>query len=247
MRVGAAEVAGRRSDLRECCARHLQDVAQLVAPGAFVDVVEQCAAGVARVGRVHFAGRESGDEVGVDGADDDVTAGDRFPYVLIVVGQPGQLRAGEVRIQAQACQLADPWFVSCIAQAVADRRRTTVLPHDRAARRGEGATVPEHRCLALVGDADRDGCGLVAQCVAAGRQRRLPDLLRGMLDPAGLREVLRELLVAAARDPAVLSDGQCGDPGRSCVDGEDSHGCGDFARSCSSTIGSIAPGSSRSS
>src|SRR6185437_14914850 len=44
--VGASEFTGRRTDLGQRGRRHLQQVAELVAPRAFVDVVQQSAARV---------------------------------------------------------------------------------------------------------------------------------------------------------------------------------------------------------
>ena len=66
--------------------------------------------------------------------------------------------------------------------------------------------------------------GVVRLQRGAGRlERGLPDLLGGVLDPARLREVLGELLVAAGRDPAVLGDDDRGHAGGAGVDGEDAH------------------------
>ena len=110
-------------------------------------------------------------------------------------------------------------------ETLADRGRTPVLPDDRSTWRAQRLAVPEQHGLALVGDADGTQLGRVdlVERRPRGLQRRLPDLLRGVLDPAGIREVLGELLVAARRDPAVGSDDQGGDAGRAGVDGEDGH------------------------
>ena len=63
------------------------------------------------------------------------------------------------------------------------------------------AAVPHHRGLALVGDADagqRRGLELgLGERTAADLDRRPPDLLGVVLDPAGLGEDLRQLLLRA--------------------------------------------------
>jgi hypothetical protein len=62
--------------------------------------------------------------------------------------------------------------------------------------------IPHQRGLALVGDADRGeiprGKPGPGDCLAAGRHHRAPQILRIMLDPAGLREVLQNLLLGDA-------------------------------------------------
>jgi hypothetical protein len=91
-------------------------------------------------------------------------------------------------------------------------------------RRGQGAAVPENRRLALVGDTDsgRPVSG-ARQRLTAGRQGRLPDLLRLVFHPAGPGEMLRELLVATTHDPGVLGHQQGRHPGRAGVDRKDAH------------------------
>ena len=54
-------------------------------------------------------------------------------------------------------------------------------------------------------------------------QRGLPDLLGGVLDPAGLREVLAELLVALGLDAPVRSYDDGRHPGGPGIDREDAH------------------------
>ena len=147
------------------------------------------------------------------------------PRVRLVLGQPRQLGAGEVGVEAQAGELGDAVLVAVGAQPVADVGRTTVLPHDGAAGRAERLAVPQHDGLALVGDADRRQLGLVdlGQDLARRLEGGLPDLLGGVLDPAGLREVLPELLVALGLDAAVGGDDDGGHAGGAGVDREDAH------------------------
>ena len=72
-----------------------------------------------------------------------------------------------------------------------------------------GGAVPHHGGLALVGDADRRdvlGCDArLLQRVAAGGDRRGPDVLRFVLDPARRRKMLRELGLRCRRDRDVAA------------------------------------------
>ena len=185
----------------------------------FADVVQQRAAGVARVGDVRGAAGEPGDHVGVDGAQRQRAVADAGPQPGLVLGQPGVLGAGEVGVQAQPGELGDALLDAVGAQPVADGGGAPVLPHDRRAGRVQGAAVPDDGGLALVGDADAGrllvGAG---QRLAAGGDGRRPDVVGLVLDPAGAGEQLRELAVAAGQDVAVLAHDQRGHPGRSCVD-----------------------------
>ncbi len=165
-----------------------------------------------------------GDQVGVDRADGVAAVLDQRPGVRLVLLQPHQLGAGEVRVQPQAGQLRHPRLVPLLAQPRADGRRTTVLPDDRAARGPQRLAVPEQHGLALVGDADGGHLAVVRLERVPGRlQRRLPDLLGGVLDPARSGEVLGELLVALGGDRALGGDDDRGDPGRPGVDREHAH------------------------
>ena len=70
----------------------------------------------------------------------------------------------------------------------------------------------------------------LAEHLAGRLDRRLPDVLGGVLDPARLREVLAELLVALGLDPSVRRDHDGGDAGGARVDREDAHASGPPAR-----------------
>ncbi len=59
--------------------------------------------------------------------------------------------------------------------------------------------------------------------LTAGCQRGLPDSLRQVLNPAGLREILPELLVSATRYRAVGGNYKSGYTGRARVDRKDAH------------------------
>ena len=111
-----------------------------------------------------------------------------------------------------------------LAQLVAAGGGAAVLPDERAMQRLARRRVPADDGLALVGDADRlELAGLQARVVerlAGDRVRDVPDLRRVVLDPAGLREVLRELAVGAADALPLQVEHQAGRAGRPLVDRE---------------------------
>ena len=221
--VGRADLAPARHQVGQRVPGDAEQLAQLVGPVGSLEVEEQRARGVGDVGDVPGAPRHPGDEVGVDGADGVAARLDEPPRARLVLGDPAQLGAGEVRIQPQPGQLGDPVLVALVAQPGADVGGTPVLPDDRAARGAQRLAIPQEHRLALVGDADGTQLALVdlREHGPRGLQGRLPDLLRGVLDPARLREVLGELLVALGHDAAVVADDDGGDAGRPCVDGQD--------------------------
>ena len=155
LRVGRRDLAPVGHQLGQRVARDAEEPAQLVGPVARLEVEEQRPGRVGDVGDVVGPAGHPGDQVGVDGADRVAAGLDQRPGVRLVLGQPHQLGAGEVRVEPQPGQLAHPVLVAVGAQPVAEVRRTPVLPDDRAARRPERLAVPEQHGLALVGDADR--------------------------------------------------------------------------------------------
>ena len=122
-----------------------------------------------------------------------------------MLGQPHQLGAGEVRVEAQPGQLGDPVLVAASrsrSQMSAVRRSCQTI-----ARRGEPSVSRSHSRTVSRWLVMPTACSSVAvvrrERRAGGLQGGLPDLLGGVLDPARLGEVLGELLVALGDDPAL--------------------------------------------
>ena len=121
-----------------------EQVAQLVGPVAALEVEQQRARGVGDVGDVPGAAGHPGDQVGVDGADGVAAGLDQRPRVRLVLGQPGQLGAGEVRVEPQPGQLARPasswpWPRASGCRCPAVRRSCQTI-----ARRGEPRVSRSH-------------------------------------------------------------------------------------------------------
>ena len=110
-------------------------------------------------------------------------------------------------------------------QPIAEVGGAAVLPDDRVVDGLAGLAIPDDRGLALVGDADGGDVARPelrpAQRLGGDGDLRRPDLLRVVLDPAGLRKDLLELLLADGHDGAVVIENDGARAGRALVEGED--------------------------
>jgi hypothetical protein len=131
------------------------------------------------------------DEPGVDRAEDR-PLGPRG-----VAQQPLDLGPGEVGVDRQPGALAHQRLVSGLPQLVAAPRGAAVLPDEGPVDRLAAVRVPGDDGLALVGDPDRIEVGALdprrGDRLGGDPPGHLPDLVRVVLDPAGLREELLEL------------------------------------------------------
>ena len=214
-----AEIAGGGADLGEERARDAEELAQLAAPRARADVEEHRARRVAVVGGVHAAAGEAPDEPAVHGAEGELAArgalGERR-----LREEPLELRRREVGIDDEPRARGD--LGGARRELGAALRGAPVLPDDRARDGLAGGAVPEDDRLALVGDADRGGGDARLRDRLARRfEGAVEDVHRVVLDPSRLREVLRDLAVAAAGDAAGGVEHERGRAGGAFVDRED--------------------------
>src|SRR5690606_19574332 len=132
---------------------------------------------------------------------------------------------GEVRIDDEPGALGEQRLEPVGLHAVAQLGGAAVLPDDRAVDRTAGLAVPDERGLALVRDADAGELARLdprrQQRMANRLERGVPEVLGLVLDPARVREMLLELLLADAdRAEALVEDDGAG-AGGALVDGED--------------------------
>ena len=235
-RVAVARHLGAAGDARQGLDRHIEQVAKVLTPGPRLQVHQGGARGVGGVRDVAFAaparlGRQLPDQPGIDRTQLDLAPGRSRPAVRHPVQQPGVLGRREIGIEDQARRRLHIRLMPLGHHPRRDVRRPPILPDDGPvqglARRG----VPDHRGLALVGDADggepADAPGL-SDHLATGLERRGPDLGRVMLDPARAREMLGQLDLADGDglQRLVVADLESDGParGRALVDGEDQLG-----------------------
>ena len=186
------------------------------------DVEQQRPRGVRDVGDVLGAAGQPPDQPAVDRPEREPS---RRPSRAGVVEQPAIFVAEKYGSGIEAGALADAASRRPLSAAQASAVRP-VLPDDRAmhgpARRA-GPTAPSVSrwlVMPIAGESPAPIRGLV-QRLDGGLEHALPDLLRIVLDPARLREVLRQLGVAAAEHVEGAVDDQASRPARALIDRQD--------------------------
>ena len=198
----------RRLDLGQQRARNLQIGQDVVVPVAPVDVVEQGAAGVARIGAVQRAAAQIPQQPRIDRPEGEFARFGPGADARHVIQQPRDFRAGEIGIRDQPGFRADRPVEPVRADHVAHRRGAAALPHDRVMDRLARLAIPEQRGFALVGDADRRHVRradlLLIQHRAGHVALRAPDVMRIVFHPAGFGEMLRRIPAARPRSAGRL-------------------------------------------
>src|SRR2546430_3499777 len=221
---GVAEGARGTENRRQHGARDPEELQHLVVPVPRLEVQAERSRGVARVRGVHAATGELPEEPRVHRAECQLAALGSGARARDRIEEPADLGAGEVGVEDEPGAFLHKRLDPLGAQAVTDRRRPSALPDDRAVDGRSRCTIPEDGRLALVGDPDRRHLGATdARLRERGPRRALdrrPDLLGIVLDPARLREILRQLGVAAGEDAAVGIDDQRRRASRALVEGE---------------------------
>jgi hypothetical protein len=225
LRRRRAVVGGALAHFGQHGARHAEQGAQLVAPGIGANIVERGARRVGGVGRMHGARRQPPQQERIDGAEGEFAALRLRPRARHVVEEPGDLGGGEIGIEYQPGACGDFCFAARILERAAHVGGAPILPHDGVVDRLAGGAIPHQRGLALVGDADRRNVARretrLADRLAAGRQHAAPKVLRIVLDPAGFRKVLRELVLRHRRNGAVMAEHHGAGGRGALVDSED--------------------------
>ena len=221
--LGLADHLRRADDPRQERALDAEQGEQLVVPRAAVEVEQHRPRGVRDVGDVLPPAGQAPDEPRVDRADCELAGRNGG-----ALQQPLELRRREVRVRDEPGAAADQLG----RQLAAPLGRAPVLPHDRVVDRPSGAPLPDERRLALVRDPDRDHVGGAERCggerVRSRSEDALPELLRIVLHPAGLRVVLLDLAVPTSTDAQLVVHHETCRPGRALVDRED-HACANKA------------------
>ena len=189
-----------------------------------MQVEQHRARGVARVGEVQPSPSQMPDQPAINGAEGELAALGTFACARHMVEQPGELGGREIGIELQPGACAHIVCPALGAQARALCGGATVLPHDRGRQRTAAGALPQHRGLALVGDADRRhlarGDAGIGERLARAVELGAQDVLRVVLDPIRRREVLGKLrLGQPAHAPCRIEDDGAR-TGRTLVEGE---------------------------
>ena len=139
-----------------------------------------------------------------------------------IVQDPFEFRPREIRIEDQPSALTDQRLVAVSLQFRTQLGSTAILPDDRVVDGFSGLAVPDNHRLALVGDADRrDLAAVGVGCLFQRGDGIAPDILGIMLDPAGLRVMLREFASHRLARDAVGAERHAPSRSRALVDCQD--------------------------
>ena len=179
--------------------RNVHGLQQLGVPLVGVDVKEHGARSVADVGGVHPPAGQLPQQPAVDGAKGELTLGRHRARIGHLVQDPLQLGARKIGVHEQTGFFLNGLGQPTLAQGLAGRFGTAVLPDDGLMNRLAGFAVPNDRGFPLVGNADGAHLGRAnarfGQRLARRGQLGAPDFQRIVLDPAGLGVVLGKFLL----------------------------------------------------
>ena len=174
-----------------------------------MNVEQQRARRIGRIGGVNATAGQPPQQITIDRAEREFTAFGPCARARDMIEQPCDLGAGKIRIDDQAGALRHQRLVAVGFEFGAEFGGAAILPDDGAVDGAAGGAVPHHGGLALIGDADR--CDIFRRDagfrhrIATGFQRRGPDVLGLMFDPAGCRKMLREFLLRGGGDRDVFA------------------------------------------
>jgi hypothetical protein len=174
---------------------------------------------------MHGAARQPPHEIGIDRAEGEFAAFGAGARAGDIVEYPGDLGGAEIRIEPQACALAHQSLAAFSLQFGAGVGGAPVLPDDGVVDGIAAPALPDERGLALIGQTDR--CDRARRLRRLGErlahrgQRRAPDRLGIVFDPAGVGIKLRELLLRDCDRRRVGAEHQRAGGGRSLIDDED--------------------------
>ena len=143
----------------------------------------------------------------LDRAEQQLAALGARPRAGDLLEQPAQLRRGKISIDHEAGLLPEYLRQTARLQLVAIGTRAAALPDDRVVDRLSRRLIPDDGGLALVRDADPGDLGRrradALHRLDRNAQHRRPDLVRIVLDPAGLRKILMKFTLRHAANAAV--------------------------------------------
>jgi len=218
--------AARTEHLGHHGRRYVKEIEELLVPASLVDVVEHRATCVGDVGGVHEATREHPYEPGVHGAEEQLACIRPLAGAGDVSQDPRDLAGREVRIGEKSRLGANPIAdLGRPADLVDERRRAPALPYDGVIDGLACGGIPHDGGLALVVDAD--GINLRRRETVPVHEfgeradLREEDVLRVVLDPAGLWEDLLERSLHAVDHASLVVDEHGARGGRPLVERDD--------------------------
>ena len=198
----------RRLNLRQHRLRNAQHRQNFFIPLQRVNIEHQGTRCVGIIRYVYLASGQLPDNPAVNRAEQQLACFCLLLRLRHILQNPMQLGAGKICVQHKAGLFTEHICVAADFQQVAILRSTAALPNNRLADRAACFLIPNHSRLTLIRDADagnirRSDVELAHRLIHQANLRR-PDFLSIMLNPAGLRIILRKLLLRYTADFALL-------------------------------------------
>jgi hypothetical protein len=154
---------------------------------------------------VHRTAREAKEQKALDRSEAELPALGATARAGEVSEQPGELGGAEIGVEEEAGLVPDHGLEPRSPQALAVGRRAAVLPDDGVREQPPAVPLPEEGRLPLIADPDRGDLApadaVLGEHPTGGPDLGLPEKLRIVLDPAGLRIDLWMLLLGHAGGP----------------------------------------------
>ena len=184
----------------------------------FVDVVEHGAAGVADIGDMQAASRQTPNEKTVYRTKSEFAIFSALANTGNVVENPGHFCARKISIRYQAGFVYNGFIEALGLELVAERCSTAILPNNGVVDGFAGFTIPDDSGFALVGDTDSGyvvgGQVLGCQGILGNLQLSLPDGIGVVFHPARLGVDLLKFPLGSRHNMSVMieddgSGGSC--------------------------------------
>jgi len=191
-------------NVRHHCEWNIQHTQKLLIPGPAMDIEEHGAAGIGGVGNMRRTTRQAIDQPAIDGAETNLAIGCPGGQIGVVAQGPRYLGRREIGIDDKPCCLTDIGLKTIIPEFLANGFGTPVLPDNCRAAGVASFPVPKDDRFTLIGDPDAGNRGIarIPQHVSPGREYRVPDRLRIVFHPSGMRVALFKRRRCRSRDPS---------------------------------------------
>ena len=118
------------------------------------DVIEQGTCGVGRIRHVALAACQLPHEIAVDRAEEQLSGFSLLSGSINIIQNPFEFGSGKVGIKKKSGAIGYSLLMAGLAQILAERGGSSVLPDDCIIDRFARLAIPDERRLALIGDTD---------------------------------------------------------------------------------------------
>ena len=202
------DAAGRHGS-REQAFRNPQLLKNIIVPLERIDIEQHGSGRVRVVGYVNPSFCQFPDQPGLHCTEKKFAAFRAFPCSGNIVQDPFDLCGGKISVDHKSGFLTERLCQSFLFQRITVFRCPSALPYDCVIDRLAGLLIPYNGSLTLVGNSDGgdifSGSADLCHCLNSYAQLTGPDLVRIVLHPSGLREILCEFpLCYAAHFPFLI-------------------------------------------